>query len=197
MDGTGTTTLAALLAEALQARDLQVRTTAEPTDGPFGRLLRRHIAKEVFLDPHTAALIFTADRQQHLDLVIRPALAAGRWVVSDRYLLSTLAYQGAEGVSRKAILAASAGFDAPDITFLLEAPDEVRRERMSGRGRTDRYEDPAFASRLRTSYAEAADLLRAIGHRIESIDATPSPELVVAELMRRVDAALADPLYPQ
>src|SRR5687767_7039036 len=88
LDGAGTTTMAGLLSEALKAADLRVRLTAEPTDGPFGRLLRRHLAKEVDLDPQTAALIFTADRADHLDSFIRPALTRGRVVISDRYLLS-------------------------------------------------------------------------------------------------------------
>jgi dTMP kinase len=189
LDGTGTTTVAALLAEALQARDLRVRTTAEPTDGPFGRLLRQHIRGEVTLDPHTAALAFTADRLEHLDQVVRPALARGRWVISDRYLLSTLAYQGAEGVRREAILAASDGFDVPDVTFLLEAPDDVRHERMAPRGRTDRYEDPELADRLRASYDASVSLLRANGHRIDVIDAAQPAADVVAELLARLDAA--------
>jgi dTMP kinase len=189
LDGTGTTTLSAILAERLQARDLRVLTTAEPTEGPFGRLLRSHVEHRVDLDPHTAALAFTADRHEHLEQVIRPALRRGHWVISDRYLLSTLAYQGAEGVSREAILAASQGFDVPDVTFLLDAPDDVRRERMSSRGRVDRYEDPALALRLRASYEESAALLRRHGHRIEAVDATSDPEAIVSDLLGRLDAA--------
>lgn len=188
LDGTGTTTVAALVAEALKARDLRVRLTAEPSDGPFGRLLRRHVQGGVTLGPHTAALAFTADRQDHLDQVVRPALRRGRWVVCDRYLLSTLAYQGAEGVSRAAIWAASRGFDVPDATFLLEVPDDVRQARMADRGRVDRYEDPALSARLAASYAEAAGLLREHGHRIEVVDATPQAREVAAHVLSRLDA---------
>ena len=172
LDGVGTTTVAERLSQALQARDLRVRLTAEPTDGPFGCLLRQHVHTDVTLDPPTAGLVFTADRADHLGSVIRPALARGHWVVCDRYLLSTLAYQGAEGVNREAILAASDGFDVPDVTFFLDAPDEVRTERMSARGRVDRYEDPALAERLRESYLASIELLRSRGHRIEEIDAS-------------------------
>jgi dTMP kinase len=188
LDGTGTTTLAGLLADALKARDQRVRLTAEPTDGPFGRLLRRHLSGAITLDPATAALIFTADRQDHLMGLIRPALAAGRWVVSDRYMLSTLAYQGAEGVSPEAVLAASATFEAPDVTFVLDVPETERRRRMDGRGPTDRYEDPDLDPALRDSYARSVELLRSIGHRIEVLDASRSPEDVLAELLARLDA---------
>jgi dTMP kinase len=188
LDGAGTTTVAGLLKERLQASDLRVRLTAEPTDGAFGRLLRRHLAKEVDLAPSTAALVFTADRADHLSSVIRPALARGRVVISDRYLLSTLAYQGAGGVSMEAVLAASERFDIPDVTFVLEVPEEVRRARMSERPGLERYEEPEFDAELRASYAKAAELLRSRGHRIESIDASKSPSDIVSELIARLDA---------
>jgi dTMP kinase len=188
LDGVGTTTIAELLSQALQARGLRVHLTAEPTDGAFGCLLRQHIRHEVTLDPHGASLAFTADRADHLGTVIRPALERGHWVVCDRYLLSTLAYQGAEGVDRDAILAASDGFDVPDVTFFLHAPDDVRAQRMSGRGRVDRYEDPALAERLRASYEESIGLLRARGHRIDEVDAARTAADVVADVLARLDA---------
>lgn len=188
MDGVGTTTIAERLSQALQARDLRVRLTAEPTAGPFGCLLRQHIQREVTLDPQAASLVFTADRADHLGSVIRPALERGRWVVCDRYLLSTLAYQGADGVDREAILAASEGFDVPDVTFFLDAPDDVRTERMSARGHVDRYEDPAFAERLRASYRVSIDLLRSRGHRIEEVDASRPAEDVLSDVVARLDA---------
>lgn len=189
LDGVGTTTIAERLSQALEARDLRVRTTAEPTGGAFGVLLRKHLSHRVTLDPSAASLVFTADRADHLGRVVRPALSRGRWVVCDRYLLSTLAYQGAEGVDREAILAASDGFDVPDITFFLDAPDDLRTQRMSGRGRVERYEDPALAVRLRESYRISIELLRARGHRIEHVDASRGVDEVLADVLARLDAA--------
>jgi dTMP kinase len=188
LDGAGTTTVAGALVEALQGRGLRVRATAEPTGGAFGALLRRHLTGEITLAPTTTALVFTADREDHLQSVVRPALARGRWVVSDRYLLSTLAYQGAEGVDRDMILGASSAFEVPDVTFVLEAPEDVRRSRMAGRGRLERYEDPESARRIASSYAESVALLRSAGQHIEAIDATPAVGDVVAEALRRLDA---------
>jgi len=187
MDGTGTTTIAQLVADGLRGRDLRVCLTAEPTDGPLGRVLRRHLTGELHLDPFTTALVFSADRADHLARTIRPALARGEWVVCDRYLLSTLAYQGAEGVSREAVLAASSGFDVPDLTVVLQAPDEVREQRMSGREGRERYEDPGFTDPLRASYEEAIDLLRASGHEIVVLDATAPPEGIAGDVLRRLD----------
>jgi dTMP kinase len=189
MDGVGTTTVAGLLAQALKARDLRVHLTAEPSDGSFGRLLRQHVQQQLTLEATAAALVFTADRADHLAVEIGPALARGSSVVCDRYLLSTLAYQGAGGVDREAVLAASTGFAVPDVTFFLDAPDAVREQRMAARGRVDRYEDPALSAALRESYLASIDLLRARGHRIDVIDASPAADDVLQGLLIRLDAA--------
>ncbi|HYZ91152.1 MAG TPA: dTMP kinase [Actinomycetota bacterium] len=187
LDGAGTTTQAGLLADALRGRDLRVCLTSEPTDGPLGRVLRAHIAGELTLDPRTAALTFTADRSDHLARLVRPALAAGDWVVCDRYLLSTLAYQGLD-VAREWVLAASRDFDAPDLTVFLDVPDEALAERIRARGPADRYEAPAFAARLRASYLDSIELLRDAGHRIEEVDGNAEPQAVLEEVLRRLDA---------
>jgi dTMP kinase len=188
LDGVGTTTIAGLLAENLSARDLQVCLTAEPTNGPLGRLLRAHVKGDINLDPQTAALAFTGDRADHLDRVIRPALRRGQIVVCDRYLLSTLAYQGAEGVARETVMAASAGFEVPDLTVVLDVPESVRVERLAGRSATERYEGAELAEGLRKSYEESIDLLRANGHRIDVIDASRAAEEVLADVISRLDA---------
>jgi dTMP kinase len=188
LDGAGTTTLAGMLAEALQGRDLRVRLTAEPTDGPFGQLLRRHVRHEVTLDESTAALVFTADRADHLASMIRPALARGRTVVCDRYLLSTLAYQGASGVDPETVLGASEGFEKPDITFFLDAPHEVRAGRMADRASRDRYEEPGVQGRLEASYLSAIELLRSHGHRIDVIDAGRRASEVLDAILVRLDS---------
>ncbi len=188
LDGSGTTTQAALLSAALRARDLRVCTTAEPTDGPLGRVLRAHVRGELTLDPVTAALTFTADRADHLARLVRPALARGEWVVCDRYLLSTLAYQGAEGVDRAFVLTASSTFEIPDITVYLEVPVAELTRRLRSRSTTERYEAPALASRLRESYLGSMEILRSGGHVIEVVDGTGDPEGVLESVLARLDA---------
>ena len=188
LDGAGTTTQAALLADALRLRDLRVCLTAEPTSGPLGRVLRAHVAGELSLDPVTTALAFTADRSDHLTRVVRPALTAGEWVVCDRYLLSTLAYQGAEGVDRQRILDASAGFEVPDLTVFLDVPESDLAQRLATRAAAERYEAPELAGRLRASYEESIALLRAEGYVIETIDGTAAPPAVLQEVLGRLDA---------
>lgn len=188
LDGAGTTTQARLLAAALRHRDLHVCETAEPSPGPLGQVLRAHIRGEITLDPETAALTFTADRSDHLTRVVRPALARGEWVVCDRYLLSTLAYQGAEGVDRSRVLQASAGFEIPDLTVYLDVPSAVLEGRLSSRATAERYEEPALAAGLRESYRESMEMLRSSGHRIEIVDGAEDAEKVLASVLARLDA---------
>jgi len=187
LDGAGTTTIAGRLAEALRARDLRVRLTAEPTDGPLGSLLRAHVKGDVNLEEQIAALVFTGDRADHLAQYIRPALQRGEWVVCDRYLLSTLAYQGAAGVSREAVLAASDGFDVPDVTFVLDVPEEARTQRLATRSKAERYEGAELGDALRRSYEESIELLRSARHRIEVIDSSQPIEKVLEDVLARLD----------
>jgi dTMP kinase len=188
LDGAGTTTQAELLAETLGTRDLAVCLTAEPTNGPLGRILRSHVRGEISLGPQTTALTFTADRADHLEGTIRPALARGEWVVSDRYLLSTIAYQGAEGVDRGWILESSRGFDVPDLTVYLDVPASQLSERLATRDRTDRYESPDLTDHLRASYEESIEMLRSRGHHIEVVDGAREPVDVLEDVLARLDA---------
>jgi dTMP kinase len=188
LDASGTTTQAQLLADALRRRDLRVCLTAEPSDGPLAKVLRAHLAVEIDLDPTTAALTFTADRADHLARVIRPALARGEWVVCDRYLLSTLAYQGAEGCERNWILGASRDFDTPGYTFFLDIPDAERLGRLGTRPTSERYDAPELSESLRASYTESIAILRGAGHRIEIVDGSATPEAVHAAILARLDA---------
>jgi dTMP kinase len=188
LDGAGTTTQADLLAEGLRGRDLRVCLTAEPSDGPLGAVARAHVRNEISLDPVTTALTFVADRADHAARVIGPALERGEWVVCDRYLLSTLAYQGAEGVDRLWMLEASAGILVPDLTVYLDVPDRQRAERMSSRAGADRYEGAELQTALGSAYAESIDLLRSRGYRISQIDGTGDPPLISARILAELDA---------
>jgi dTMP kinase len=98
IDGTGKSTQLHLLAEKLKQLDYAVVSTREPTNGPYGKKIR-----ELFVDRTAATLeeeleLFIADRDQHVQEVIAPALADGSIVICDRYYLSTVAYQGARGI---------------------------------------------------------------------------------------------------
>jgi dTMP kinase len=159
IDGCGKSTQARLLAERLGAV-----LTAEPGATALGAALRR-----LLLDPdlpplsaRAEALLMAADRAEHVDEVVEPALAAGRWVVTDRYSGSTIAYQGhgreldLDGL-RRLVTWAAAGL-AADLVVVLDVPLALARDRL-GRARPDRLEglDEGFHARVREGFlAQAA-----------------------------------------
>jgi len=159
LDGSGKTTQARLLAEALGAL-----STAEPGATPFGERVR-----DLLLDPtspplsiRAEALLVAADRAQHVTEVLTPALATGRWVVTDRFSGSTLAYQGyGRGLDleelRRLVDWATGGVE-PDLTVLVDVPVHVTRRRRDGDSpdRLERLGDE-FKERVRSGYQELAE----------------------------------------
>lgn len=191
LDGAGTTTQTTLLAERLREVRLRACATAEPSDGPIGGVLRRYIAGELELDPLSAALGFVADRADHLTRVIRPALERGQWVVCDRYVLSTLAYQGSEGVDRGWLMEVSAGIDVPDATFFLEVGEAQLAERLKKRDGVDRYEAPGLVDRIRLSYEASIALVREQGHYVVVLDGTADPAEIARAVLAELDSLAA------
>jgi dTMP kinase len=125
------------------ARGRDVVPTREPSDGPIGREIRELARKWRSRAAERELALFTDDRREHVALVIAPALAAGRWVLTDRYFLSTVAYQGARGLDWRAILASSeAEFPGAGCALVFELP-------------------PAEASRARARAAAPRTVVRA------------------------------------
>lgn len=152
---------------------LAVTRTREPGGTEFGRLLRdRLIHDQKHFSPRVEALLYAADRGHHVDQVIRPALAAGRTVVSDRYLDSSLAYQGgARGLEADIVRTLSefaTGMLYPDLTFLLDIDDDTYTARSDGLA-DDKIEaeGAAFQSTLRATFR---DLAAADPRRFVAID---------------------------
>jgi len=141
IDGAGTTTQAQLLARALDRRDVAAHLTREPSDGPVGRLLREILAgHHAPTDATTLSLLFAADRADHIQREVAPALASGRVVVSDRWYHSSLAYQGA-GEERAWIAELNRRARRPDLTIFLRVTPEVAAERRASARRGDELFD--------------------------------------------------------
>ena len=140
IDGSGTTTQAALAAAALRADRFGVLQTREPSDGPIGTLVRQALQGRVGLpgragplNEETLALLFAADRLDHLEAEILPALRQGQLVICDRYLLSSLAYQGA-ACSIDWVEQINAGAIVPDLTIFLDVKLAAASRRRAARG---------------------------------------------------------------
>ena len=165
-DGSGKTTAARHLAEWLRSRGKPALLTGEPGGTPVGDEIRRivlhHRGVADDLDPRADALLFAAQRAQHVARLIRPAVERGEWVVCARFADSSLAYQGAGyGIDEEAMRRlqgfATAGF-WPDLTILIDVPVEVGLGRKR-RGRWNRFEDTegaAFFEAVRGAYLRLA-----------------------------------------
>ncbi|HOT02989.1 MAG TPA: dTMP kinase [Methanolinea sp.] len=158
IDGSGKSTLFASLQCALS--DLSPVFTREPGATWIGDQVRRAIAEEV--DPVAEALLFAADHAAHLDTVIRPALAQGRMVISDRYTDSRYAYQWAtlEGVLPDPLTWLRQVHDgwtiSPDHTLLLVLPVEVALSRKKEGGKREHFEEAALLARVQENYLRLA-----------------------------------------
>lgn len=157
IDGSGTTTQVSQLAENLRLRGHRVRTTFEPSPGRIGRQIRQLLAVRADpVDPGALALLFAADRLDHNHTVVLPALRAGEVVISDRYLMSSLAYQGLTH-SVEWLQAINARATTPDLTILLEIPPllglrRVAQRRAGNGGSEEIFDVPETQRRLASAY---------------------------------------------
>lgn len=171
IDGAGTTTQAHRLLQRLRRLDVPVHGTAEPSRGPVGRLLRSLLGGAAApMDPAAMALLFAADRHDHLAREILPQLAAGVHVICDRYVLSSLAYQTAQGAPRELVRAANAAVRRPDLTILLAVPVEVAVQRREGRPTVDLYENEPMQRAVDAAYRREAEELRQAGEPVVVLD---------------------------
>lgn len=167
IDGSGKSTQLRLIANDLRFRGLVVLTTHEPGGTPLGRRLREtFLETDENVDPLAELLLFAADRAQHVNFLIKPAIAEGKIVISDRYADATYAYQGAgrgfpQTTIKQIIKLATDGLK-PDLTLFFDLPVETALERTNKRSdageqknRMDK-EKAEFYERVRNSYLELA-----------------------------------------
>ncbi|HEY6461843.1 MAG TPA: dTMP kinase [Polyangiaceae bacterium] len=188
IDGAGTTTQVARLADRLRADQLSVRSTREPSDGPIGVLVRQVLTGRVVVPGGrapgwaTMALLFAADRMDHVESEIQPFVDEGGVVISDRYDASSLAYQsvssGAE--SKEAvewIRSLNRYVRRPDVTVVLDLPPDVAADRRARRGeQAQLYEQNEVQRALAVFYR---DLAKHLPHdRIAVVDASGSADEV-------------------
>jgi dTMP kinase len=199
IEGAGKSTVALALRAELEARGLEVLLTREPGGTPLAEALRELLLRRdgEALNPVAETLLMFAARAVHLDNAIRPALAAGRWVICDRYTDASYAYQGGgRAVSTALIdqLAAAVHADLwPDRTLLLDLPVGTGLERAKSRpGAPDRFESEqrVFFEQVREAYLQRA---AREPQRIRVIDGRRSAAEVVAGALAAVADLLPGP----
>ncbi len=194
IEGSGKSTLVAALARELQKAGRDVVVTREPGGTPLGDAVRElFLNRAMAISPMAESMLVNAARAQHVAEVIRPALAAGRVIVCDRFVDSTLAYQGygrdGDVDALRVVCAVATGGLEPDFTLVLDLPVAAARERMRERRvPNDRIESEgdAFHERVRRGFLELAKAPR---HRV--LDATLAPDALVERAMREIAAASA------
>ncbi|WP_417916154.1 dTMP kinase [Candidatus Electronema sp. JC] len=158
IDGTGKSTQIKLLADWLRAQGEDVVATREPTDSVYGRRIRELYVNRGACTPEEELELFIEDRKLHVKDVIRPALNAGRTVLTDRYYYSTAAYQGANGLDVKQILQRNRFAPQPDLVILLTMPPELSAERISSRGgQVNAFEQLSYLRRVSEIFASFAE----------------------------------------
>lgn len=191
LDGAGTTTQVRLLAQRLGATRL-VYVTHEPSDGPAGLQIRMVLEHRVQMSPAALAALFAADRMDHLyhrdgqgGIVAR--LKSGIDVITDRYYLSSFAYQGMN-LDWEWIWQMHVHCIRPDVTLFVDVPVQACLERIAvGRGRHfDLFEKRETLGRVRLGYLDSIDRLRQAGEWIEVVDGSTPPDRVHAAIWQKV-----------
>ena len=198
-EGSGKSTQIRMLAERLAAAKLRAIVTREPGGSPGAEIIRHVVLSGMgkLLGPDAETLLFAAARDDHVRTVIQPALSQGTWVLCDRFSDSTRVYQGRLGNVPLSVLNAmqrvTIGDLKPDLTIILDVPVEIGLKRAAARrgaGTPDRFEaeDVQFHQDLREAYRQIA---AENPGRCVLIDATPSPDVVAAQVW----TALRDHLF--
>jgi dTMP kinase len=153
LDKSGKTTQSLLLVDALRSRGLEAVYTTEPSAGEIGSFIKRYVLRRKQRIPASVeALLFAADRVDHVEREIKPMLKEGKIVVSDRYIYSSIAYQGAAGLDIEWIKEINKMALEPDLAIYIDVPLEVIMRRLKGKERTV-MEHPDIQMKVRDIYA--------------------------------------------
>ncbi|MEN3047296.1 MAG: dTMP kinase [Candidatus Caldarchaeales archaeon] len=183
LDGAGKTATATWLVDRLREMGYRSSYTREPTDGPIGRLLRGDALGD-FGDPRIDALLFAADRLYHLSRTIEPLLNEGYVVVSDRYVHSSIAYQGAMTGDRAWVEELNKFAREPDLAVYLDVDPETGLGRKRGAKRT-KFERPEVLEKVRRLYLQLCD-----EGRLVLVDSRRDLDSVREEVLREVERVL-------
>jgi dTMP kinase len=175
IEGSGKSTSLETIQSFLESRDIQYITTKEPGGGSIGKELRSLLLnKESKISSEVELLLMMADRKNHLDNIVLPNLEKGTWVISDRYLDSTYAYQGGgRGIDISKIdnLVNLLNLPLPHLTILFDLSPYIALERAKNRSELDRFEQEPleFHGRIRDEYLRLSELHQ---ERIKIVDSS-------------------------
>lgn len=212
VDGSGVSTQASLLYQHITALGRKAQLTKEPTTGPIGSLVRLALTGRLIyppvvehgsgvpkviregrpLDDELLTLLYAADRLDHLSVKIEPALTRGIDIVSDRYILSTLAFQSLSA-DTEWVLEVNSRARRPDLSIFLDVPPDVSIRRIASRGAPlELYEHEDKIRRVRENYMRFIPLVREIGWTVAIVDGSGTAEEVHTHIRGAYTKALKD-----
>lgn len=192
IEGSGKSTNLSFIKQILDDNQINYIVTREPGGGPLGPNLREILLdKSNAISPTVEMLLMMADRKDHVDNVINLNLKKGNWVISDRYLDSTIAYQGGGrqlDVNLITFLSAELDLPTPDLTLLFDLPVNEALERAKERSELDRFESEPedFHNRIRDSYLEQASK----NDRFKIVNSSKEIESVAEQVINYVNEFL-------
>ena len=163
IEGSGKSTSLDTISKSLETHNIEFIVTKEPGGGPLGKDLRKMLLdKKTSISSEVELLLMMADRKNHIDNIVEPSLEKGIWVISDRYLDSSYAYQGGGrqiDVSKIDLLTEILKLPIPDLTLLFDLSPEIALQRAKNRSELDRFESEPmdFHQRIREAYLTLAN----------------------------------------
>ena len=193
IEGSGKSTSLNTITEILTERHIDFILTKEPGGGPLGKDLRAMLlSKSSEISPEVELLLMMADRKNHIDNLVMPNINKGVWVISDRYLDSTYAYQGGGrqiNTSKIDSLARLLDLPQPDLTLLFDLPPPMALDRAKKRSELDRFESEPmdFHERIRDAYVslneDNPERFRLIDSSVDFLEVKKQVEKVVLDLI--------------
>jgi dTMP kinase len=186
IDGCGKTTHARLLVENLQKHGYDAFYTTEPTSGKIGSFIRRYLLKcQERSSSVIEALLFAADRVEHAERTIRPAIKQGKIVVSDRYVYSSMAYQGAAGLDLNWIWMLNRWIVKPDLALFIDVPPEIALKRIRReKSVMETLDNQRKVRKVYLKFVEEGRLVRVDGNRSLTVVAAEILKIVLTHLKR-------------
>ena len=190
IEGSGKTSSLKSITDLLDKKNISYVVTREPGGSSIGKELRAILLDpETEISPEVELMLMLSDRKDHVEKIILPNLEKGNWVVSDRFMDSSIAYQGGgRQLGKKLIISLSEylNLPQPDLTLLFDLPVETSLLRVKARGELDRFEkeELEFHKRIRNTYL---DLAKNNSNRIEIIDSSKKIESMLNNVKQAIE----------
>ena len=180
LDGAGTTTQANLLEEKYILNKIPNINSCEPTKGFIGKAIREVLSGDIKVASGTIARLFVSDRHEHLynpENGVISSCKAGNFVISDRYIFSSLAYQSLDYGFDK-VFELNSSFPLPEHLFFLDVPPEICQKRLSSRDSLEIYEDKDLQESILNNYKKSLDIFKNTDINIHILDGTKDMDIL-------------------